>query len=296
MDDFDSLEYSSEAKVNLPLLLSSVKKNVFFFEDNNKYNFYEILIEKIFTPLVSKNIHIETCNGKPSVINLYKEFIRSKQELKCFFILDADFDFIHGSNIKDKTGLLIYLDRYNIENYIVDESSLLSFLRFRIPQKKEDIISILRFDDWYEQIILDLFELFVLFIIIQQKTNPVEPNVDNGNSCERFLLPSGLINKGEIERLKEKLNKKIPNLNNEIIRVKERIEKIYGENKYKCICGKFLIHAAYRYSLKKAPGKIRLEDFKYILLESFNVDNLNFLRENVEFILNEKFVSDNQTA
>lgn len=296
MCDHESLEYSTEAKANLPLLFSSVQKNVFFFEDNNKYNFYEILIERLFTPSVANNFHIETCNGKTSVINLYKEFIKSEQEMKCFFILDSDFDFIHGKNIEDKTGLLIYLDRYNIENFIIDESSMLSFLHSRLPQRKVNIISNLKFDDWYKQVILDLYELFVLFIIIQQDTNPVEPNVDNGNSCARYLLPSGLINKSEIEKLKENLNKKIPNLNNEIIRVKERISKIYGENKYKCICGKFLIHAAYRYSLKKAPGMIRLEDFKYVLLINFNIESLDSLRKSVEFILNENIESNNQTA
>lgn len=92
------------------------KKLFTFFEAEDDFEFYRHSIELIYRDF---EIIPLLMNGKPNVLNAYKEIDWTKfQQSRVLFFVDKDFDDILGKDIQ-KGDNLFYTKYYSIENYLV---------------------------------------------------------------------------------------------------------------------------------------------------------------------------------
>lgn len=107
----------------------------------------DVSISQVF-PIGSKNKVIDQCSKNQGV-----------RTRKAVFLIDGDFDVLSGSSIPSLKRLY-RLKRYCIENYLIDESSLLSILDEELHSKDVAIIKAeLNFDGWRKIIADDLAPL-----------------------------------------------------------------------------------------------------------------------------------------
>ncbi len=277
-----SLEYSETAKDNLSILFASVNRITIYFEDEGKFGFYETLLERLLnleSIETESNIIVETLQGKQSILDSYKS-IKGTYALKsCLFVVDADFDILLDRCEYDDTGHLLYLSRYNIESYIVDERSLIRAAYPIMRKRKSDIKKELNFRDWYSGISLDLYRLFILFAVASAND---EKNISYGYA--RFISDGGLINKDECNRVEERMRETISDLDRWTCHIDDLVAEKFGDDKSNIICGKFLVHAAYKYLDKFGSCTISKDLFISVLVEGCDINNLDFLRRHIRRI------------
>ena len=134
MDNYE-LQYSVDAlDVRADMIDTADSEIVVFVEDINKEYFYEKIFDRLF---YNENMLLKPIGlgGKDKVISRFNEN-KEKGENDYFYLVDGDFDrYIGIELIKDDR--FIYLEAYNIENYIIDENVVYDFLTGRLKEKLE---------------------------------------------------------------------------------------------------------------------------------------------------------------
>lgn len=140
----------------------------FYIEDTNQENLYCIILRKLFPKLRLEKIF--PLNGKTNVLHEAKNNVGIKDKI---FIVDKDFDDLHGKVIQSHN--IFYLDRYCIENYLIEPNALMEFIIEEIPTiKKENIIKQYQFEDEILNREKELAKLFSLFFVVQKHDIPIE--------------------------------------------------------------------------------------------------------------------------
>lgn len=174
----DELWYTVEAELNRYLFYSDLNEINFFVEDKNKEYEYETILKKLFKGKY-KIASIITANGKLGVKQEFWEFGEKSNDYivrNNIYIVDGDFDkYIHSEDMIDNDHF-IYLKKYNIENYFIDEKAVIKFAKGKLHVLDKDVKLIINFGYWKDTIVEQAKRLFLLYCAVQNVL-PAEANV-----------------------------------------------------------------------------------------------------------------------
>lgn len=229
--------------------------------------------------------NIVATGGKRKLKDKYYEL---KEDKRNVFITDLDYDYIlNKEKIIDEN--FIYLDRYCIENYYIDEEACVIFLKGRLEERDKETRLKLNFARWYEEITDELLELGYLFLIVQKYILGIE---NTGSKFELFQDSSILYKTDtkKIEAYKEEVKLKLQeegiDLKKEIELIKEHCKEDEDIHENNIITGKYYLSSLFHY-LKyvcKGKGNIYMCDLKTILCNHFDISTLSFIKSRVEGI------------
>lgn len=170
--DINELEYSNDAlDTRADMKDPDVSEIFVFVEDKDKEYFYERIFERLFNggDIILKPIGL---GGKTRVIARFNEN-KKKGENGCFYLVDGDFDrYIDIELIDDDR--FIYLEAYNIENYIIDENVIYNFLTGKLKKTKREVRKLFNFNTWQHRIVEESKKLFLCYAFIQGYLNDIE--------------------------------------------------------------------------------------------------------------------------
>lgn len=267
---------SSEGANALDLFYVGFNEVNFYFEDQDQENLYEEVVRKLFPEL--KYSRVFPLHGKKSVLAHAEQTKNDKNISNPIYIVDKDFDDLLGTIIKDDR--VFYLDRYCIENYLLDENTLVSILIETYPKfKREEIKRAIDIPGFYTQSMNSLLPLFRLFYAVQRlglglKNCSAKP--------EEFTLKGKpwCIDPAKIERYFDllkttteniKLNPPLVDPFNDL-RTK-LCSSVPGES---LVSGKFIAAIIFHYIKSKySLGSITFESFIYRSAKNHDYSNFN---------------------
>lgn len=265
------------------IFFSQFNEISFYIEDEDQENFFFCILKKLFPDI--KIDKIFPLNGKDNVLIESNNNIGDKKKI---FIVDKDFDDI--LNKINANENLFYLDRYSIENHLIEENSIIEYIIGEKPKLKRDII-IQQFDlgTSINNINNKLNELIHLHIVVQNKC-PRLKNISLNH--ERFFD----FNNGTFTLKQPQLEAYKLDIQNELNAIDKRltinsqfkkIKKIININSNQ-LC---LIHVPGKYLIKMIKQVIEslfglvsrnVESFCYRIAENCSFNSLNGLKLQVE--------------
>lgn len=158
------LSYKTKIIPTLSIFFQHKNDIDFFIEDSNDEEFYKALFQNLFE---EKRIgKIQSCGCRTKLIDACKnDQIDSKR--KRFYISDGDLDLIFKEDEVNLKNLII-LDRYCIENYLLEEESVIEIIHDSIVLEKSKIKNQLGFENWFKAISKPLIDLFLHYAISQK--------------------------------------------------------------------------------------------------------------------------------
>ncbi len=272
--NFD-LHYSEDALLSRVLFLASTTEINIFVEDNGKEYVYEEILERLLPNDIKINIIFPT-GGKPRLEEAYELFGKSEEYGKCFFIADGDFDKALGRT-QINAANFVYLEKYNIESYLIDESCIGHFMRPILHEQLDKTKQIIDFPSWKSEISSYFKQIFALHFIVQNNKLGI-PNVSKGVGF--FIENNGLPKRENLDRYIEDIEKLLPNVKNEISASVEKLESIYGTDVTCFVCGKYLIESLARFlGTKLNKKKIGYEELERFLISNFNISSIEYIKD-----------------
>ena len=259
----------------------------FYIEDTDQENFYFNILKKLFPQIEIGKIF--PLNGKDNVIKECKKNIGQKNKI---FLVDKDFDDLLDKKIESEN--LFYLDKYSIENYLLEENSIIEYIISEKPKLKRDlIISTLEFVKILETISKTLRDIIHIFLLVQKKC----PKLKNISlNYERFYD----FNNGNFTLKENQLNIYIQSITDELNTIDKRlkfetqlkkIKKDFNFNTDElCLIhfpGKFLIRML-KQSIESKFGlnSRNIESFSYIIATNCSFNSLENLKNDITNYLN----------
>ncbi|MCM1059628.1 MAG: DUF4435 domain-containing protein [Eubacterium sp.] len=277
MNDTDDLLYSDEALKTRHLYYQGLNDFNLFVEDKDK----EYLYETVFKRLLGNNysiVAITGLGGKPQVIECFKEFGDQTDGVKNFYLVDGDFDRYIYADKMIQNPCFIYLKTYNIENYLIDENACMQFVKGRLQILDNFVKEKLNFQYWKNRIVSEAAKLFLCYCFLK-KYYPTQKSVsrssylfiDNKTGFER--------SDGAYQKYWESIIELDIDAEKKILEIDAIYKKENGHNYFNLICGKFLLDSLYCYIRKIIKSKFNKEDFKFHLVNHFDISKLNYLKE-----------------
>ena len=158
--------YSEEGKRSLDLFYIGSGNYFFFFEDSHAEAFYERLISRLFPSL--KEFRVTCLHGKENIVR------KAKQPrvfgLQYVFVVDKDFDDLI-KNAWIQLENVFYLDRYSIENYLVDIRALARVLVEDFPLNGGEQYAMQQCSDYeqYLEKLIDRYLTITRYFVLAQK-------------------------------------------------------------------------------------------------------------------------------
>jgi hypothetical protein len=252
----------------------------FYVEDEQQENFYFVILRKLFPKIRIEKIF--PLGGKVNVINEAQANIGNN---RCVYLVDKDFDDL--LNRKHDFSNLFYLERYCIENYLIEEESLVAFVIDEKPRMKPaDIKNKLQCTRLVEDCCSQLMKIFVLFYLVQ-KHGIDEPNV--ALPVERFVRKDNKaeIDQGEVEAYQERLkqaweSKQIPvGLDQEF----NEAQRLLGETMelaVRNISGKYIVFLVEKQINRLFHTRsVKSNSFSYRLAKNCIFRDLRYLRKGI---------------
>lgn len=157
-------EYSADGMSALDIFYSEFNDINFFVEDAEQENLYEVIVRKILPDL--KIYRIFPQGGKPAV----KIHSENNSAANNVYLLDKDFDDVLGKTSSTDPRVL-YLDRFCIENYLLDESAIIEFVIECKPKFKRNLVQTrLDLDNYLKELLSNLKPLFECYFLIQKNS------------------------------------------------------------------------------------------------------------------------------
>jgi hypothetical protein len=134
----------------------------FYVEDEDQESLYKEILSKLIPEV--RFVKVFPLNGKP---NLLKHAATNSSTRKSVYLADKDFDDL----LKKKIPLnnIIYLERYSIENYLVESSALMKLIISCKPrltdQRIADKISL---DNFIQDAIKEANNICLLYFLVQK--------------------------------------------------------------------------------------------------------------------------------
>lgn len=276
-DSEDDLLYSYEALATRFLFFQGLNEINLFVEDANT----EYAYETIFKRLLGEYYNIKAIfplGGKPKVIEQFLELGEVTDGINNFYIVDGDFDrYIHQEEMINDP-CFIYLKTYNIENYFLDEKACVQFSKGRLKAMDDDVKSILDYENWEKRIVSEASKLFLCYCFVK-KFHPSKKTISRG-SYSFIDQKTGFERKdGAYEQYwKSEILSLDANAQSKIDEIKNTYQSINGENYFNLICGKFLFDSLCCYIRKVIGSKINKEDFKWHLINHFDISKLDYVK------------------
>ena len=230
----------------------------FYIEDEDQENFFFCILKNLFP-----NIHIEKIfplNGKDNVI---RESLINIADKKKVYIVDKDFDDILGKIIENPN--LFYLERYSIENHLLEKDTLVEYIIGEKPKlNKNDIADSLDLETSLFDITKSLKNLVRLHLIVQNTCSHLK-NISLNH--ERFLR----FNDGQFEEKEEQ----ITSYENEIERELKLIDGRYTINSQRNKSKRLVSLETLELCIKHMPGKYLLKMLKQIIESNYGLVSRN---------------------
>jgi len=243
----------------------------FYVEDADQENLYEVIFKKLFPE--KKISKIFPLGGKQQVFEHRNVYGNNK---KSVYLVDKDFDdFLEKKIITDG---VFYLDRFCIENYLINIESFIEFVIETHPkEKREDVARNLDLDSKISVMIGELEQLSILFYLAQL----FDTGIKNCSSPpESFCKSKALWSLCcfSMEKYKLQLNQFIAGAT--CITLTEYIESAFLDefkkaNSHLKMSGKFLIAMIFHYIKSKyKTGSITSYSFIYRVAKNSTLDEL----------------------
>jgi hypothetical protein len=158
-------ERSVRAKSALDVFFDGYNDVHFYVEDTGQQNAYHAILRRAFPRL--RLMQIFPLDGKSNVLQHARDTSGNSVLTKPrVYLVDKDFDDILG-RVVSLPGLF-YLRKYSIENYLLDEEAVLSFVVESRPKTdREDLRRQLDFPRVHSEMLSDSERLFRLFVVVQ---------------------------------------------------------------------------------------------------------------------------------
>lgn len=258
-----------------------------FIEDSNDEEFYKALLNNLFQG--KKRIgKIISCGCKTRLLSAC-ENDQIDRDRRRVYVTDGDLDLIHDTNRNDLNYLYV-LDRYCIENFIIEESGIYETLHDCIILDKDEIEKKLGLNNWLKSISNPLIELFLHYSICH--------NQNMGLQTVKYSVGKLCVQKRGITVLDfDKINDRIKYLRNEIVTKigdDKYNESIYDlRQKWQCCVGTLLkivsakdyIIPLLEFRFKKLQGKetynLKRETLRMRLAKTADLEFLKSLRQQI---------------
>ncbi len=259
----------------------------FYIEDEEQENFFFCILKNLFPDIRIDRIF--PLNGKENVIN---ESNSSLGDNKKVFIVDKDFDDI--LNKMNSNENLFYLERYSIENHLIEKEAIVEYIIGEKPKlKREDIDNTLDLDSHIENINNKLSELIHLHLVVQNKCSNLKNVSLNHERFFDFNNGDFTIKPAQIDAYKVQIRYELNNidgrltLESQVRKVKSVININSNELCIKHVPGKYLIKMI-KQLIESFFGLVsrNTESFCYRLANNCSFTSLNGLKLSVEEYLN----------
>ena len=186
----DGLFYSESALLNRVLFYSDYNDINIFVEDEHKEFIYENIFQRMFNHQIRLN-KIFPMKGKLGVEKAFREYGCSYDDKPAIYLVDGDFDLVMGKEMIDNPNY-IYLEKYNIESYYIDEKAVLKYMAGKMKITQKRVSEEIEYSKWEDMIFEAMKELFINYMIAQN-TFPEEKNV--GISPHSYFYKNGVNDK-----------------------------------------------------------------------------------------------------
>ncbi|MDO1512070.1 DUF4435 domain-containing protein [Maribacter confluentis] len=279
------LEYADDPKRLVSTFLAYRNDVDIYTEDENKdKEFYKALFSRLITSKIKIN-DVTPLGSKENVITQCK--ISSPGKRKKVFIVDGDIALINGEGLELEN--LFVLERYCIENFLIDKSSTCNFVYLNCGTKsKEEIENEIDYEFWLKSYCNILIDLFLHFSLINQVGGKF--TLYNANKYHT-------LKKGDYEFDYKLVEHDISNIRKEILLIVDleyyeqqlRLLKKKWSNSIESlltiVSGKdylipILLIKMQKFKASKAMPS--LEEVKINLVNHFDISNLQSLKEFIE--------------
>jgi hypothetical protein len=252
----------------------------FYVEDNEQENLYLEILGRLFPRL--RITQIFGLGGKANLLKHARDPVNAANAGKSVYILDKDFDDLLGHVVIDQPNVF-YLDRYSIENYLVEEQALVQIALESNPRsRREDLRRDLAFKDFYAACLSSLKVLCAHFFAVQRFALGIP------NAAQKMEAFSKAGKPWEVDPLAvakytrmvtdATIQAKIFSDAQAVAAFLETAIPRKGPRDAN-VCGKFLLTMAYHYLRHKASiGNVTLDSLRYRLSRNNSFKKLRFLR------------------
>jgi len=252
----------------------------FYVEDIEQENFYFEILKKLFPDI--KFDKIFPLGGKPNIFSDAAANIGNKKKV---YFVDLDFDEI--LNIKNTQNNIFYLEKYSIENYLLDFCAVKEIVIEQKPKiKHQEIENTFDINSFYNECHSLFSDLICYYLTIQKHDLGIE-NVkcDTARFCSFNTIPATLkpaqvnLYHFQIETALRAKNARLK-LNAQLKFFKKYLRTTQESLKH--IPGKYILNfLKYRIEHLFSLSQMTLESFTYRLAKNCDLGDLAYLRQRV---------------
>lgn len=282
--EFGFPETTSSFLKGQDILYSQFNNINFYVEDTEQENFYFVILKKLFPSVVFEKIF--PLGGKN---NVFDEAGLNIHNNKKVFIVDLDFDQI--LNQKKSQSNIFYLDRYSIENYLIEIDAIKEIIKEERPKLKDtDINTVFDLNSFMNESKNLFSDLIKYYLVIQKHSLGIE-NVDQDTArfCDFTKTPACLKASSLTayhSRVESALNSTKPRLklSRQLLNFNQHLNSI--QNIINNIPGKYILNfLKYRIEHLFSYPQMSLESFTYRLAKNCSLTSLNFLKLQIEVFI-----------
>jgi hypothetical protein len=241
----------------------------FYVEDSEQENLYEVILRKFFPAIRISRIF--PLGGKEAVLQHAADIQNHTIAIKKIYLLDKDFDdLLNNIKIDER---IVYLDRYCIENYFIEEDAVVEVVIETHPKVRRDAVrSQLKVSVILEECAKSLLPLFSMFLYVQ-RFNLGLKNCDSKpeeycHPKQLWVVRSELINQylESIKLAARHLGIEPPLID---IATDERLSDLRNASLHAIVSGKFLLAMIFHYIKSKfSLGSISYDSFRFRLAKN----------------------------
>lgn len=256
---------------------------VLFYSDKNEINIFvedegkEFEYEHIFERLFSREIKIDKIfpmKGKEGVKKAFDEFGVESEGKIAIYLVDGDFDLILEKDMVNHPQF-IYLDKYNIESYYIDEEAIIEFMMGNLHKRRAEVITELGYKEW-ERSTYSKFKILFLNYVVAQKAGLTERNV--GCSPYNYINSEGYVDIEKINDYITMVKSKVENYEQLYDTYERKFNDWLNGDISKLVCGKYLLSAMEAYLKRKKRARFNDDSFRFYLVSKFDINKLDFLK------------------
>lgn len=280
----DSIPSKSDAyRIGEDIFFFQFNDVSFYVEDEEQENFFFCILKRLFPEIRIERIF--PLGGKDNVI---EEAKKNQGDKKKVFIVDKDFDDILNKVVNYDN--LFYLDRYSIENYLLEQDALINYIISEKPKlKRANIENQFNIETCLTDIFNVLKELVYLHIIVQNRCSLIKNVSLNHERFVRFQNNSFVTRNDQINNYKQDIINELNNIDRRLTLMGQMrtVKKIVSlKTNANCI-----VHVPGKYTIKMLKQMIEslfglssrnTESFSYHIAEKSKFISLQSLKEQVE--------------